>query len=154
MDDDFTSDTTTSLPLLERFGRHKRVLVAEDDDDLRFAVGSLLELAGFEVERVRNGIDLIVRLDQAIAPSESEKMPDAIVTDVRMPGCTGLQALNIMSDAVGDTPCFVVTAMRDPDVRDRAEHLGARYLLKPFDPDALVDQVATAVGHEWSSRAR
>jgi DNA-binding response OmpR family regulator len=62
---------------------------------------------------------------------------DLILTDVHMPGCSGLDVIEVLRDADWKTPVIVMTAFGDDETRARAEQLGAVMLEKPFRLDSL-----------------
>ena len=64
--------------------------------------------------------------------------PDLLVTDIRLQGHNGLQLVLLLMNKKPDASCVVVTGHDDPVLRREAEHLGARYLLKPFGRGAFL----------------
>ncbi len=106
----------------------KRVLVAEDDDDVRLLVVTLLRKDGHDVCEACNGHELLERL------ARSHQPPDAIVTDIRMPGIDGLSVLMGLRDTGWATPLVLISAHVDDEVRARAIELRADALFqKPFE---------------------
>jgi DNA-binding NtrC family response regulator len=115
-----------------------RVLLAEDDDDLRGALVEFLEAAGYRVSAVRDGSALLEHLGREL-PFEQRGAPaDVIITDVRMPRVSGLQLLESVADSGYSTPIVVMSAFGDDELRDRAASLGAvAFLDKPIDTGKL-----------------
>src|SRR5438445_406562 len=110
--------------------RNIRVLVAEDDDDFRSLVVSSLREDGYEVIEARNGDELL----ELITPPVIFNPPDAIVTDVRMPGVDGLSVTAGLRGTGWATPIILMTAHANDDVRARANELRADGLFqKPFE---------------------
>ena len=69
---------------------------------------------------------------------------DLVVTDIRMPGLTGLEVLESLFDRHGHPPVICMTAFGDPETHALAGRLGAAAVFdKPFDIDILVDRVRT-----------
>lgn len=93
----------------------------------------LARLRGHDVEAVADGDALVT---QAISSP-----PDVLVTDVRMPRRTGLDALSAVRQTLPDLPAVVITAFGDHAVHQRARALGAHSINKPFEPDELLDLV-------------
>ncbi len=118
----------------------KRVLVVDDKDMMRDSVATTLSRAGFEVEAVCDG--------PAALAAIAARRPDAIVTDMRMPGLTGIELLEQVRRIDDDLPVVVMTAFGTIDTAVRAIRLGAfDYLTKPFEGDELVIAVKRAVEH-------
>jgi DNA-binding response OmpR family regulator len=113
------------------------VLIAEDDVDLREMIAESFVDRGFAVETFADGnklLDaLLVRFDQLGAP------PDLVVTDVRMPGRTGLEVIELLRRFDFVTRVIVVTAYADAQTRGIARALNARLFSKPFDLDELIE---------------
>lgn len=110
------------------------IWIIDDDDSIRWVLQKALEGAGFIVTSFDNANTILDKLK-----SES---PDAIITDVRMPGIDGLELLSHLSTDYPDLPVIIMTAHTDLDSAVSAYQGGAfEYLPKPFDID---DAVAVA----------
>lgn len=108
----------------------RRAVVAEDHYDLRLLICEALRSDGFDVVECVSGIELLRTLrGETLAHRE----PELIVTDVRMPGCSGLQALEDLRWMGWSTPVLVITAFSDAATRERTRELDAELLDKPFD---------------------
>ena len=68
----------------------------------------------------------------------AEHNPDLLVTDIRLQGHNGLQLVMVLMNRKPDASCVVVTGHDDPVLRREAEHLHARYLVKPFGRRAFL----------------
>jgi CheY-like chemotaxis protein len=119
-----------------------RILVAEDDPDLRAMMVLALEQAGFEVVEVSDGAELIERMAGSLEADGSLDRFDVIVSDICMPGYTALDVLAAAQRLLVRTPILLVTAIVDWQLRERALRLGAaEVLFKPVDPEALCLEV-------------
>jgi CheY-like chemotaxis protein len=119
----------------------RRVVIAEDDDDIRELLAWSLQEDGFDVVAVRDGQELVDQVDSCTAAGT---LPHLVITDVMMPRITGLEALAWLRDRGLDLPVIVVTAHDHHQVRQDAERLGATaVLVKPLD----LDDFRTAVLH-------
>lgn len=111
-----------------------RVLLVEDDPDIRRMFDLSLQDAGFEVKQARDGLE-------AIAMLQLESF-DAIVLDLSMPRVDGMSALDtfqLMPHGLG-IPIIAVTALDDPSVKQRALEAGAvEFLRKPLPPQRIID---------------
>ena len=88
------------------------------------------------MSELRDGLQLLERLREV--RGSPLRWPDAIVSDVRMPGHSGLEMLAALRRAGWTTPVVLITAFGDRWVHDQARQLGAAAVLdKPFDIDAL-----------------
>ncbi len=130
-----------------------RVLVADDDDDLRDLIAVMLREDGNDVIEARDGAELIHQLEAAM--SSDVGVPDLIITDVCMPLLSGLGVLQTLRRAHVAMPVIVITALADESVRCFAARLGAvSVLTKPFDMIALRIAVAKARGVPSSAPPR
>jgi len=108
----------------------RRVILAEDDPYMRTMLCGALEREGFRVTSVTDGLELVEAVKSSTARSES---PHLIVSDVQMPGCTGLTALARLRKLDLRMPALLITAFGDEMTHDQAKSLGASILDKPFD---------------------
>ncbi|MCA1954661.1 MAG: response regulator transcription factor [Anaerolinea sp.] len=113
-----------------------KILVAEDERDIRDLIAFTLRFAGHEVITVPNGAEAV-----EAAPRE---MPDLILMDVRMPLMTGYEACAKMKtdDRVKHIPVVFLSAKgQETEIRTGLEAGATEYLLKPFAPDELTVRV-------------
>ena len=126
-------------------GRKPRVLLAEDDPDMRRLVGWVLRRDGYEVAQVPNGMGLLSRV--ASANSSARDVPfDVILADVIMPDLTAFDVLEALRCRDIATPIVLMTAYGAARARVDAAALGAHDVLdKPLDWDRLRAAVREAV---------
>ncbi len=113
-----------------------KLLLVEDDNNLREIYGARLMAEGFEIVSAADG-------EEALALAVKEK-PDLIISDVMMPKISGFDMLDILrtTPETKDTKVIMMTALSQPEDRARGESLGAdRYLVK--SQVTLEDVVAT-----------
>lgn len=113
-----------------------KILIAEDEPDIRELVAFTLRFAGHEVVATSNGEEALLQ-----APVV---MPDIILMDVRMPRMTGYDACRaIKADPLlRDIPIVFLSAKgQDAEIQAGMEAGAEEYLLKPFAPDQLVERV-------------
>jgi two-component system NtrC family response regulator len=116
--------------------RQVRVLVVEDDPDMRRLVAHMLEREGYEVTQASSGIGLLAGME-LLKWNEPEDTFDVIVSDVQMPDLTALDVLGGLSRSPG-IPIVLMTAYGTADTRARARALGAvAFLDKPLDWEKL-----------------
>jgi len=126
--------------------RPRRVLLAEDDPALLELMSSALRTEGFEVIEASDGLELLARLEQLVRWRREVDAPFAIVSDIRMPGLSGLEVLALLRRASWVTPVILISGFADHEACDEAEALGATAVLaKPFDLDELRDAVRGAL---------
>lgn len=116
-----------------------RVLVAEDDPEMLRLIVEAFRTDGYEVQEARDGGRLLVQLTHG--PRCDYEQVDLIVSDVRMPVCTGIQIIEALRAAHCFVPVILMTAFGDKQTRGQAELLGAVLFDKPF---AIGDLRATA----------
>ncbi|MFO0557533.1 MAG: response regulator [Polyangiales bacterium] len=120
----------------QRATSRRRVLVAEDDFELRRLIVSALTTDGFDVSEVRDGGQLLRTI--ASNAANGSPQPSLVITDVRMPGMTGLEALEALRSLLAQTAVVVISAFPDANTRREAMRLGAIGVLdKPFSLDDL-----------------
>ncbi len=120
-----------------------RVLLAEDDCDLRALIRDTLSGDGYEVIDVADGAEVLGRLKDAI--SCPLKMPDVIVMDITMPGYSGLGVLTALRRARWNTPVIMMTALDHPAIPEKARILGATaFFKKPFRMSDLRHAIVSA----------
>src|SRR5206468_2009526 len=113
----------------------------DDSPITALAAGLALRRAGFEVKVCRGGPEA---LDAAAA-----FRPDVCVLDLAMPGMDGCELARRLREQAGVRPvrCVALTAHRGEEARRRARDAGfAEHLVKPLEPDRLVDAVAAREG--------
>ena len=105
--------------------RKKRILVIEDDAEMRCLLKDFLEEAGYEAHSVENGSAAFGKI--------AKESFDLIVTDIRMPGLSGVDILPGLKKLQPRTPIIVITAFGSEEVHRRALERGAdAYLEKPI----------------------
>ena len=111
------------------------VLVVEDDLNLRQALCDTLELAGFNVERARDGYDALDVIKST--------PPSLIISDVQMGGMDGITLLREVKTKTPDLPMLLMTAFGTIEQAVSAMRGGAvDYLVKPFEAEVLVSKVS------------
>ena len=121
---------------LSNVDRPARILIAEDDREMRRLMADSLREDGYEIHEVEDGAELMVRLEDAFFLSRTPPI-DLFVTDIRMPGHTGLHVVSSLRGAGIDVPGVIITAFGNAETRDQAVALGAQLLEKPFKMAAL-----------------
>jgi len=118
-----------------------RILIAEDEPDIRELVAFTLRFAGHEVTTTANGEEALHQATQI--------MPDIIIMDVRMPKMTGYDACRAMKAdiALKDIPVMFLSAKGQESEIQTGLDVGAEeYLLKPFAPTQLAERVKVILG--------
>jgi CheY-like chemotaxis protein len=111
-----------------------RILLADDDAEIRRFVARALEALGHTVETVADGAELL-RLAGAVKP-------DLILSDINMPRCDGIAACSWLRKALPKTRFLLMTG--NPDSGFAAERAGFLFVLrKPFDLERLRDMLSS-----------
>jgi CheY-like chemotaxis protein len=113
-----------------------KILVAEDERDIRDLITFLLTYAGYMVVASPNG-------EEAVRQAKME-IPDLILMDVRMPRMTGYEACAMMKTdpRLKDVPVIFLSAKGQDSEIEAGLQVGAdEYLLKPFAPDQLIQRI-------------
>ncbi len=118
------------------------VLVAEDDDELRELLVWALQRDGVEVVELEDGDELLDFLDFVARFHNPRGLPDLILTDVRMPGCSGLDLIALARARGVSCPFVVLTGYADEQVERTASVIGNTTVLsKPQDLDHIRELV-------------
>jgi CheY-like chemotaxis protein len=137
----FTDNNLRSVGVARTKGRVTRILLAEDDLEMRRLLAWALARNGYDVTECGDGMTVLRRLG-LMDPQRTGSDYDLVISDVRMPGYDGLQVLESIHNATPHPPVVLISAFADEAVRERADRLGAaRVIPKPFDVDELVAEV-------------
>lgn len=124
-----------------------RVVLAEDDDEMRRLVAHALREDGADVEELSSGRDLLARVLAGL--NATAAMPDVIVSDIRMPGASGLDVLRELRKRGCDVPVVLLTGFADQELHDEVGSFARATLFdKPFD----IDDLLVAVTQEGRQR--
>jgi len=121
----------------------RHILLAEDDKEMRTLLALSLRKAGYEVTECIDGVGLLTEMASFLLPKGFEqKNVDLIISDIRMPGITGMEVLEGVPKNEGYPPIILITAFGDEKTHTLAEELGAAAMFdKPFDMDDLLAKV-------------
>ena len=115
-----------------------RVLIVEDEDKVRRALKKLLDGRGYSC-------DVATTAEEAVSRLEAEPF-DLLLTNMDIPGGTGLDLLTKVANDSCDTATIVVTKADDPDVAEAALSAGAYgYVIKPFKDNEVLISIASAL---------
>jgi CheY-like chemotaxis protein len=125
------------------FSKPPIILLAEDDKEMRTMLAQVLRTAGYKVVECPDGWDLLEYLGSFVLPNPLEhKEVDLVISDIRMPGITGLEILEGLQRAEGFPQIILITAFGDKKVHAQAEKYGAAAIFdKPFEIDDLLTKV-------------
>lgn len=116
----------------------RHVALAEDDDDLRSLLATMLRRAGYRVHEFSSGSQLLRTLEPA-SPAHSDSEVDLVISDIRMPGASGLEVLAKLHSGEQPVPVVLMTAFGDRSTHEKALKMGAAALIdKPFEVEELV----------------
>ncbi|MFC1913658.1 response regulator transcription factor [Chloroflexota bacterium] len=119
-------------------GKCVRIMVVDDDYNMRALVSRVLELEDYEVIQATDGNSALALLE--------ERRPDLVILDVMMPGLNGFQILFLIKKRY-NIPVIIVTAMSEASSYPDASDIGADgYLRKPFNLRDLVARVRARLG--------
>lgn len=108
-----------------------RILIVDDEQDMRWVLRGLFQDAGFEVADAENGQQALDSLDRVL--------PDVILTDVKMPHLDGRELLRRSLERDPNLPVILLSALEDVDTAVAAMKEGAfDYLAKPFEAERLL----------------
>jgi len=121
----------------KRVRTRRPIVIVEDDDGMRQAIGRLLKAAGYTTAAFESA-EVMLRTCAAEAA--------CLVLDVRLPGISGFDLQKRIADAGANLPVIFITAHDDPLTRKAAARAGAvACLRKPFARKELLEAIARAV---------
>lgn len=122
------------------------VWVVDDDKSIRWVLEKALSQAGIQITSFPSGDAANERL--------LHERPDAIISDIRMPGMDGLELLQRINEQYPNLPVVITTAHSDLDSAVNSYQKGAfEYLPKPFDVDEVVEVTRRAIEHAHDNQA-
>ena len=115
----------------------KKIMVVDDEPDILMTVGQMLEMRGYEVIKVPNGMECIEKLN------ECNENPDLIVLDIMMPEVSGWDvAAKIKENPKWNTiPIVFLTAKGDTMSIGMGAMASEDYIVKPFDVNDLIARI-------------
>ena len=117
------------------------VWVVDDDRSIRWVLQKALEAVTIDVYIFDSALTVLEQL--------KKEMPDVLISDIRMPGMSGLELLSEIKMTRPELPVIIMTAYSDLDSAVSVYKGGAfEYLPKPFDIDEAVDLVQRAIEHQ------
>ena len=126
--------------------QNNSVWILDDDRSIRWVLEKSLEKTGLKTESFENGNELLKRLTQV--------SPEAIISDIRMPGISGLDLLSRVHETHPKLPVIIMTAHSDLDSAVSSYSRGAfEYLPKPFDISEAVAMANRALAHSREQKA-
>jgi two-component system chemotaxis response regulator CheY len=127
---------------LPQSGSKGRVLVVDDEADVRKAVNLALTKSGYEVIEADNGR----RAVEVISSGDNPLMLDAIICDIRMPNVNGVEAIAFFRREYPAVPIIVLTGFPDVQLATSLLKQGvADYVVKPVERDKLAAAVESAM---------
>jgi len=119
-------------------GQKGRILVVDDDSDVRFVVCELLRTGGYDVLEAADGSSALGLV--------AEREVDVVLSDIKMPDLDGIELLRTLREREQDVPVLLMTGGPSVETAIQAVELGAlRYLVKPIDADGLRSAVEAAI---------
>jgi FixJ family two-component response regulator len=118
--------------------KRKVVAIVDDDESIREALEALIKTAGFDA--------LAFESAEGFLDSGQQENIGCLVTDIRMPGMSGLELQARLNEDGYEIPIIFITAHGDEKVRMQALRAGAvEFLIKPFDDEAMLERIASAL---------
>ena len=119
------------------------ISIIDDDESMREAIKGLVKSLGYRVEAAASA--------QEFLSSPHVCRTSCLITDMQMPGMTGLELYQRLSTSGKSIPTILITAYPDDGVRERARSAGViGYLSKPFDENDLLACIRSALTHARS----
>lgn len=115
-----------------------RIAIADDDQEVLDQISSCLEPTGYDVDRFRNGRDLLISLKR--------ETYDVVLVDWNMPGATGLEIVSWGADSLEHPPAFILITSRSEkaDIVKGLERGASDYIVKPESEEVIVARIEAA----------
>jgi len=127
----------------------QRILVVDDERNMRRVLQALLGARGYTVDAAENGDEARALL------KKSDSSYNVVITDLRMPGCDGMELMKTIARRWPDIPVVFITAHGTVDTAVEAMRAGAfDFITKPFDDAELSSIVTKALAHREANRHR
>jgi DNA-binding response OmpR family regulator len=123
----------------------KRIIVVDDEPSIGRLVKMSLAVEGYEVRMATSGFEALELVE--------EKIPDLVVLDIMMPGMNGYEVCMELKKKpqTRDVKIVFLSALGRPGDPQQGLAMGADdYILKPFDPNELLEKVKTLLGPGWT----
>src|SRR5262249_21556916 len=122
-----------------------KILVADDEQNLRRVLVAMLRRDGHDVVQAQNGVEAIEQLADV----------DVVITDLRMPGADGMEVLRTASKNFPQVPVIMITAYGSVGQAVEAIKAGAvDYIEKPFEQESIRTIVDKAIGQAAANRSQ
>jgi DNA-binding response OmpR family regulator len=118
----------------------KRVMIVDDNEDIRTSVSQILEIGGYEVMKAESGPDCLRQLEH--------ERPDLVILDIMMPGMSGWDVAARMKEdeKLSTVPIVFLTAKGDDMSIAMGGLASEEYIIKPFDVVKLMECVDRILG--------
>jgi CheY-like chemotaxis protein len=120
----------------------RRILLAEDDEAMRAMLCAALRREGYLITECADGVQLLLQLTPLLDAAGPVDF-DLIISDVRMPGLTGMEVLEGLARREGCPPVVLITAFGNKETHEAARQCGVAAMLdKPFEIEDLLAAVS------------
>jgi len=135
--------------LAENAMSDENIWVIDDDKSIRWVLEKALKKSDMSVTTFENA-------DEALEALRANALaPDAVISDIRMPGSDGLSFLSQFQQSYPDVPVLIMTAYSDLDTTVSSIEQGAfEYIPKPFDVDQVIEQTRKACALKQDKQSR
>ncbi len=128
----------------------KHILLAEDEEHIRLTLSMLLRKAGYKITMVKDGLEALQKI---VEFKENNKPVDLLLTDIQMPGKSGMELIDDLAELNIDLPVLVLTGYGNKNmVVDLMRKGCADYIDKPFEGHELLERLPPIF--EKTARAR
>ncbi len=130
---------TANLPSRDQRAIHSRLVLIEDDENVRRSMTMMMRARGYQIDSYRSGTEFLMMRGQHGG--------DCLLIDYKMPRVDGLEVMRRMREQNDDTPAIMITGYYSATLRDKAISAGyADILEKPATPNAVIDAVVRLMG--------
>jgi len=122
----------------------KRILIADDEIELINSMAFTLKRKGFEISKATNGLSAFEQISETC---KNNNPFDLIITDIQMPGLSGIELIKKIREAKITTPILVITGFESSKLKKNILQIGcSNYLEKPFNLNDFTERISILIG--------
>lgn len=121
----------------------KHILVVDDEENVLLGIQFILEVEGYQVTTAKNGNEALEKINKA---NNDGQLFQLLITDIQMPGLTGLELMDELKNMGIDIPTMVITGYGNCELKKELANKGCNgYIDKPIDEEELINRIGLLI---------